>query len=218
MMAKSMPFAGSEQPPASPLLPDGVSGSLLEEPVSAESSHFDKRYEANRLVRQRIAKALIRLMSAKKFSDITVTDIVTKANVARSSYYRNFDSKEDVLISISDGIMDEYRARLHQLGDDFLGYEGVLLIFRYFRAYRAPLLCVYRAGLIGIYLEIFDMHVETMAGDMAYNDIRRYRMHAFSGALFNVFLKWLENGMREKPEDMARMMCEMLSRVPAGSS
>lgn len=170
----------------------------------------DKRREANRITRLRISKALIRLMGKKKFSDITVSDIVSTAGVARASYYRNFTSKEDVLISVADDILQEYRNRLAQLGTGIMSYEGTVLIFRYFRAYRAPILCIYRSGLASLYLEIFDMHIEALAGDMLFNDIERYKLSAFSGALFNVFLKWLENGMKESPEAMARMFCELM--------
>ena len=43
----------------------------------------DKRYEANRMVKIKISRALIKLMDQKPFSDITVTDIVKTAGVAR---------------------------------------------------------------------------------------------------------------------------------------
>ena len=46
----------------------------------------DKRYEANRQVKLKIARALTKLMDTKAFSDISVTDIITTAGVARASY------------------------------------------------------------------------------------------------------------------------------------
>jgi len=67
----------------------------------------DKRLEANRLVKLRIARALTKLMEKKNFSDITVTEIVQTAGVARASYYRNFTSKEEVLIKVTDGRITE---------------------------------------------------------------------------------------------------------------
>ena len=67
----------------------------------------DKRYEANRQVKLKIARALTKLMDTKAFSDISVTDIITTAGVARASYYRNFHSKEEVLIKITDGRIPE---------------------------------------------------------------------------------------------------------------
>ncbi|MFR4802256.1 MAG: TetR/AcrR family transcriptional regulator [Eggerthellaceae bacterium] len=62
---------------------------------------MDKRSEANRQTRERIARALLRLLGIKEFSDISVTDIVREAHVARAAYYRNFSSKEDILVNAS---------------------------------------------------------------------------------------------------------------------
>jgi AcrR family transcriptional regulator len=46
---------------------------------------------ANERVRTSIIEALFSLLTQKKFSEITVTDLINNANVARASYYRNFD-------------------------------------------------------------------------------------------------------------------------------
>ena len=75
----------------------------------------DKRYEANRQVKIKISRALIKLMEQMPFSDITVTDIVQTAGVARASYYSNFESKEEVLIKVTDDIMNEYRKKAAKL-------------------------------------------------------------------------------------------------------
>lgn len=39
--------------------------------------------------------------------DISETDIVTRAGVARASFYRNFNSIDDVINAISDEILEE---------------------------------------------------------------------------------------------------------------
>ena len=90
----------------------------------------DKRLEANRLVKLRIARALTKLMEKKNFSDITVTEIVQTAGVARASYYRNFTSKEEVLIKVTDEIWQNYREKAAKLSDDFFRYDSILLVFR----------------------------------------------------------------------------------------
>ena len=61
---------------------------------------MDKRMIENARVRRATANALIALMKRKRFSEISVTDIVREAGIARQSYYRNFDCKEDVIRNI----------------------------------------------------------------------------------------------------------------------
>lgn len=170
----------------------------------------DKRYEANRMVKIKISRALIKLMDQMPFSDITVTDIVKTAGVARASYYRNFDSKEEVLIKVTDDIMMEYRQKASALDGGFFSYASILLIFRYFKTYKKFILCVFKSGLAYIYLDMFDKELENQMGDMPFNDIRRYNVYFYSGALYNVFLKWLENGMKETPQEMAEEICNLI--------
>ena len=170
----------------------------------------DKRLEANRLVKLRIARALTKLMEKKNFSDITVTEIVQTAGVARASYYRNFTSKEEVLIKVTDEIWQNYREKAAKLSYDFFGYDSILLVFRYFKTYKHFILCVYKAGLAYIYLDIFDRQLEEQIGDMPYNDVGRYKIYFYSGALYNVFLKWLEGGMQETPAAMAQMVRSLI--------
>ena len=56
----------------------------------------------NHSAKSEIEQALLRLMTQKSYMDITVTDIVQEAKVARVSFYRNFASISEVLDSIAD--------------------------------------------------------------------------------------------------------------------
>lgn len=64
--------------------------------------------EEHELVKQSLTEALISLMDVKPFSEITVTELVLKAGVARATYYRNFSSKEQVLTDYIDDILRNF--------------------------------------------------------------------------------------------------------------
>src|SRR5699024_1390636 len=53
--------------------------------------------ESNLFTKECIETALLVLMKDKDFKDISITDIVKRAGVSRSAYYRNYSSKEDIL-------------------------------------------------------------------------------------------------------------------------
>jgi AcrR family transcriptional regulator len=53
--------------------------------------------EINQLTRNSIQESLVYLLGKKDMDDISVTEIVTKAGVSRSAYYRNYHTKEDIL-------------------------------------------------------------------------------------------------------------------------
>ena len=170
----------------------------------------DKRVIANNRTKRRIIRALLRLMAEKPFSDITVSDIVARAGVARASYYRNFTSKEDVIVSAGAIIIEDFRQKTVGENRGILEYDSILRMFRYFRAYRGALLTLHKAGFTALYTRMFGEFIEDIAGEMPYDDIRRYCLPFYSGAAFSVFVAWLEEGMRESPEEMADLFHRMV--------
>lgn len=50
---------------------------------------MNKRQEANLRVKAHITAALLKLLNEKSISDITVSEIIAQAGVARASFYRN---------------------------------------------------------------------------------------------------------------------------------
>ena len=59
--------------------------------------HMNKKQEANEFVKECITTALLQIMEGKDFEAITITELTRKAGVGRVSFYRNFESKEDVI-------------------------------------------------------------------------------------------------------------------------
>ena len=53
--------------------------------------------ESNKITKSSLQTALIYLMNKKDFDKITITELVKKAGVSRMAFYRNYNSKEDIL-------------------------------------------------------------------------------------------------------------------------
>ena len=51
---------------------------------------MDKRRQANQQVKEKITGALLHLLGEKSISEISVTEIIAEAGVARASFYRNY--------------------------------------------------------------------------------------------------------------------------------
>ena len=80
---------------------------------------MDKRKEANRRVKSSITEALLSLMYQKSFSDISITELIRTANVARTSFYRNYESKEDVLITLIEDVLDQFKEAIENENYDY---------------------------------------------------------------------------------------------------
>lgn len=60
------------------------------------------------MMKSYMVDALLILMSEKDFQSITVEEIAVKAGVNRSTYYRHFNGKEDIIFYFLDSVMREY--------------------------------------------------------------------------------------------------------------
>ena len=58
---------------------------------------MERKHPGNLFVRDCITEALFKLMKSKDFNDITVSMLVKTAGVSRNSFYRNYQSMEDII-------------------------------------------------------------------------------------------------------------------------
>ena len=70
--------------------------------------HVNKKQELNAFINECITTALIGMMDRKAFDNITITELVKEAGVSRVSFYRNFESKKDVLEKYMDILINEW--------------------------------------------------------------------------------------------------------------
>ena len=64
---------------------------------------------AKRGVEERVEEAVFGLMETTDIPDIKVSDVVRLAGVSRSTFYRHYDSVEDVVKQFEAGLLDTMR-------------------------------------------------------------------------------------------------------------
>ena len=65
--------------------------------------------EKNTYVRNQILRALLNMMQEQPFADISISALVSTAQVGRASFYRNFTDKEDVLRQENDRLTVQWK-------------------------------------------------------------------------------------------------------------
>ena len=65
--------------------------------------------ERNAYTKNHITNALIDLLYHKNYSDINISEIVKKAQVSRNSFYRNYNTKEDILNEYLDSLLFQWK-------------------------------------------------------------------------------------------------------------
>jgi len=100
-----------------------------------------------------IAESLMILMRKKAFAKITVEEIAKKAGVNRSSYYRHFKSKEDIVRFYFDRILNEYKASF----DKSLTYKNhIKKLLAHYLKYKRELMLIYKNDVAYIILDVLN--------------------------------------------------------------
>ena len=71
--------------------------------------------EKENLTQEYIYSAFLQLLDKKHYDDISVCEICTKAGVSRMSFYRNFESKEDLTFKGIDRIVKSLSTSIEKL-------------------------------------------------------------------------------------------------------
>lgn len=164
----------------------------------------------NQRVKNQITEGLFSLLRKKSFSEITVTDIVKQANVARASYYRNFQNKEEIIEAAMDSLRDELMADIQYNDDEHIfnqgnaraGFEKALTCCL---VRKADLLTLYHNGFGSLIQQTFNRYIMEFAGNMPANSATRYKLYFISGAVTNVLIEWLNEGAKEPPREIAAL-------------
>lgn len=180
----------------------------MEKDLSAKKNEVLKmsNIESNLFTRDCIRTALLALMAVKTFEPITVTEIIKKAGVSRGGFYRNYQSKEDVLQEICSEL---FRYILDYMTEHKF-YENPKLWFIDFfhnieENQEAYQLLINAQAPPNMVLE-FDEGL--ILKKLQRNDsvLEQYRAVAIAKGLTEIVVIWVRNGMQETPEEMAEMM------------
>ena len=159
-----------------------------------------------------LAHALMELIEKKPLEEISITELTKKAGVSRMSYYRSFTSKQHILEEYLQTIVRRFRMEGEKNG--YLGrdhsYEQLLYAFRFFRHYSRYALCLHQANLSSILLDGLNQYMDRYILPPNAPFGKRCKTYAYAGALYNLYIQWLKDGMQESEEKMAEIIFRII--------
>ena len=157
--------------------------------------------EANRITREAICTALVYLMEAKDFESITIAELARKAGVSRQSFYRNYTSKEDIVIEIEEKMLTSFADSLNdtKYANDL--HHWMYDLFCFVKNNRKLISVLHKAKLFDMLFPKAPFVVENWKKDD--NPWLHYLIIGSLGALKSIGEEWFTTGMKESCEEMA---------------
>ena len=165
--------------------------------------------ESNRLTRECIEAALIILMKENDYQSISITDIIRKAGVSRSAYYRNYSSKEDILTNLFNRAAETI---VNALSMELVTQNMVrsyCILFEKVQEIKELFEIIRMAGMVDKFeMAVNDKYLQAIDANSpeAY-----YRVLSWIGSIFNIIFGWIRHGYRETPKQMALICSRFLS-------
>ncbi|MBE6006290.1 MAG: TetR/AcrR family transcriptional regulator [Sarcina sp.] len=173
--------------------------------------------ESRHLVSEEITNALMDLMAEKPFTEITVTDVVNRAGVARASFYRNFSSTGEILDLVLGDFIREFKEHALPvlLSQDERAWRSFLFRYIYFVQDHRRRLMIWSNSNASIILYKMAEAAHDMSCSCTCTGVKeKYSISTRIGAINSVIMRWLlEPGESETPEELVDYMMSFILTI-----
>lgn len=153
-----------------------------------------------------IIEALFCLMEKKPYAEISMTDIANKAGIGRTTIYRHFKTKDEMIFAFLSKETEDFVRRDHFIPQHPLDYlELFEVVFLNAKRKKEQLKILLKQNLEHFYYtfvnEGFKMHFKAF-----YHEWSHYTAFGYAGALSNMTIAWLRNDCKESPKELAKTL------------
>lgn len=156
--------------------------------------------------RKRIEKAFIELIQNKEINEISITDLVKKAKLNRSTFYVNY-------IDIYD-LADKIREKMFQDLLDLYKEEAIkqehsynyLKLFEHIKDNQIYYNTMFKLNFD--FMNYYDNYLDKEDAIKYYGTTKNmdYHIEFFKAGISSIIKKWLSNGCKESPEEMIEII------------
>ena len=155
---------------------------------------------------QEFIHTLVEMMADCPFEEITVAGICTRMGLPRKTFYRYFDTKEDLLQAMVDLLTVSYQTYALRRRPDATAEEDLELFFSFWLENRQVLAAIRGSRLSGLLVtRMVDNTFRQRQGDPL---AARF---ALTG-LYGVLLEWAYTGFEASPAEMARKTARLFTQ------
>ena len=181
-----------------------------------------------RSIRARLAfhQALKDLLKVKPFEKISVTDISNQAGFARHTFYNHYDTKEELLHSVIDSILEKFFSPVgpwDKVSNDPEGYKKIG--YRFFEIWKenadvAKILnavdidCLLITRLKAHFLDWYEKFYAPREISGANYELAKYIISFHTYSFVGILRQWLQDDMSFSPEIMGQFLNQLAGIEP----
>ena len=154
--------------------------------------------QKNTYVKKQILAALLDLLKEKPLSDISVSELTSRAEIGRVSFYRNYQNKEDILKEESDRLIKEW-GKLYESNPDSTPESLFPSLFDFYRDHRNFYTILYNAGMSSIMMETIIGTIQILP-EMP--NFEAYMKSFWAYGIYGWMLEWIKRGMHESGDEL----------------
>ena len=155
--------------------------------------------QKNTYVKKQITATLIDLLKKKSLPEISISELTDKAGIGRVSFYRNYQSKEDILKEESNRLIKEW-GKLYESNPESAPETLFPSLFDFYRDHREFYTTLYNAGMSSIMMETIVGTIQ-ITPDM--NNLEAYIKSFWAYGIYGWLLEWIKRGMPESGKELS---------------
>ena len=173
-----------------------------------------QEYSSHELSKRKISDSLFSLLHKTDFHDISITDIVNDANVSRATFYRHFDSKEDVIHYYFDRLVRNFGISVLPNPKTMNDCRAsVIKVLSVVKRNRGAIRLIAKADNGAMLLSYIDEQYagpynnSSTAGEMGLTP------YIYSGAVHNLIMKWIAEDCATPEETLADVFTQIMPEM-----
>ncbi|WP_282935543.1 TetR/AcrR family transcriptional regulator [Paenibacillus sp. RC67] len=171
-----------------------------------------------------IQTALFQLMEKKAYSSISITEITDRAGLARQTFYRNFEDKDDILLNYLERLLKGMQDNIGK--PSAFNEEMLVVLFRHWKS-NVPSSLIHNIELkdrkirqliyksiCDFFDELSDSEIHDGAG-ITEDTYRFYAHKSLSSIVHLMLIEWTLNHYHLTPEEIGRMVSDLTVSIRA---
>jgi AcrR family transcriptional regulator len=171
-----------------------------------------------RRTRERLGAALIALIEEKPIDNVSVREVLDRAQVGRSTFYLHYQDKNDLLVSQMENGLEMWSNSLCTRHEKSRRLAPVTEFFSHVASAEKLYRSLVASGRIRVFFDLAEGYfargiahrLKQMGLPMSNQRELDARSHAFAGNLLSLLKWWLDRGAKEPAKDMDELFHRMV--------